>query len=105
MNPSSNGIAYRVLGPLYQWGARLAGTGLLLGVVLQLLSPNSPGGDPAAGSLAEQWFQGVLLTLWSIPVAAVLTVGLAWVVRRPADRVGWLALLIGVFLLSLWMLS
>ena len=48
------------------------------------------------------WFRSALLLLWTVPRASLFTAGFGWLRRRRGDPAGWLAMSIGIFLVSLW---
>jgi len=98
----ANLLITRAVRRVYQWGRWVAGSALVLGLILHVV-----GGQPvtfarAPDGLAPTWFNGALLILWVIPVASLLTAAVGWLKRRPGDPVGWLSVLIVGFLVSLW---
>jgi hypothetical protein len=98
--PNSNTL----IASLYLWGARVVGTILLIGVMLRLgwllVGPE----NKETTGIFGLWPNLALVGLWVVPVASIAIAGVAWVRRDRRDWTGWLAIVIGVFLTSLWAL-
>lgn len=98
----ANAQITRAVRKVYQLGRWVVGTVLSMGIVLYLVGGDVPARRPPHAGLMPAWFSGALLTLWAIPVITLLTAGIGWLRRRPGDAVGWLAVLMVGFLISLW---
>jgi hypothetical protein len=90
-----------LIAALYNWGARLMGAILLIGIGLQVLKSVTAASD----SLIPVWSSIALIGLWSVPVLSLTIAGVNWVVRDRRDWTGWMAIGISVFLSSLWILK
>lgn len=96
-NANPNGL----IAFMYHWGARLMGLILVFGIVLQFAQAIS--GSP--GPMTLIWSNIALIGLWAVPVISLTVAGVAWVARNRRDWTGWMAIGIGVFLSSLWILK
>ena len=86
---------------MYHWGARLMGMILVFGIVLQMMRVISQ----TSVYLALVWANIALIGHWAVPVIALTIAGIAWVAGNRRDWTGWMAIGIGVFLSSLWVLK
>ena len=101
MNKSMSQIMRRV----YEWGMRVAGLALAIGLLLHLAAREPIGFETRANGLPSVWLNGSLIVLWVVPTTSLLISGIVWLRRRVRDLVGWLALAIVGFLLSLWLVA
>jgi hypothetical protein len=96
-NTNPNGL----IAFMYHWGARLMGMILIFGIILQVVQSISGGN----GSMILMWSSIALIGLWAVPVISLMVAGAAWVTRDRRDWTGWMAIGIGMFLSSLWVLK
>lgn len=94
-----------MIASLYLWGARVMGGILLIGVLLQFILLVSGSGAIAPSGVFALWPNLALIGLWAVPVLSITIAGCAWVIHDRRDGAGWLAVVIGVFLASLWFLK
>lgn len=102
-----DGFRLKNLSRVYQWGSGIAGLLLSLGLILTILDPESSPSRIARGFqnlMGVPLMEAALLVLWSIPIAGLLGAAVGLLRRNRADRVGWLALILGVFLIASWFL-
>jgi hypothetical protein len=93
-----NGLLRRV----YQVGGVAVAALLVIGLVYHLLRGGTMGFDAVPQGVAGWRFRIALLVLWAVPTASLFVAGLGWLRRRRSDPAGWLAMSIGIFLISLW---
>ena len=101
LNESMSQIMRRV----YEWGMRVAGLALAIGLLLHLAAGEPIGFETRAVGLPSAWLNGSLIVLWIVPTLSLLISGIVWLRRRVRDLVGWLALATVGFLLSLWLVA
>lgn len=90
---------------LYLWGARCAGTVLLIGVALHIARLLLVSNLGFIGDLGRFWPHVVLITLAMVPVVSLGVAGSAWILRSGRDVAGWMAVATAVILSSLWVLK
>ncbi len=99
--PTTNNL----IAALYLWGSRIAGAVLGVVLIVQFYATSLDPGMVSTAILKQGAASVGLILLWLVPVLALTTSGIAWVRVSSRDLTGWLAIGIGVFLASLWVLK
>lgn len=102
-----DGLRLKSVSRVYQWGSGIAGLLLSFGLILTVLDSESVPPRIAPGlenPMGIPLMEAALLVLWSIPIAGLLGAGVGLLRHNRADRVGWLALFLGVSLIASWFL-
>jgi cytochrome c-type biogenesis protein CcmH/NrfF len=102
-DPDTNASA--ILASLYTWGARLIGGILMVGIIAQAATFFFSFRSESVGQIIAIWPTVSMLGLWAVPVLSLSVAGCTWVMRDRHDWTGWMAIGIGVFLSSLWILQ
>lgn len=90
---------------MYQWGSWIAGVLLSSGLILIMLDSDPSRDSPGLqNQIGVPLLEAALLVLWSIPIAGLLFAGVGLLRSNRADRVGWLALILGCSLIASWLL-
>lgn len=105
MPVGANAEQNAIIAFLYHWGARLTGAILLIGIAIQVTGVFGGKDSMRLERLMTGWPHVALIGLWLVPVMCVTITGCVWVARDRWHWTGWIAIGIGLFLSSLWILK
>lgn len=90
---------------LYRLGAWLIGSLFLVYLIIRIGRQLAGGSNPLWDRVIGIGSHVSLVSLWAVPVLALLIGGSVWIRRNRRDWTGWFAVAISLFLTSFWVVK